>query len=290
MNEETGSSGYQMRDYMPQEESENEPEENLKSESEEVSEDTSDDGDEVQTPAEQTEEVSDSEESFADNFDPKSLSPELQTAYKQMQSDYTKKTQEIAEVRRNAESYKRYQALINYLGEHPEIADQVLNVRTKVQEQEVETEELPDNPKDFAKYVQSKAEENALKKFMDFYNQDKQREARARYIREQSVEASKLDDRLNTDERFGRIISSMVLAQREQIDRGEKTIVDATKEAIELYDSNVKLAIEQEKERLTTEAKKKRNPIPQGSPSEVREKSTIPQSIREAYEMSFGGK
>ena len=41
-------------------------------------------------------------------FDPSTLSPELQPAYKQMQAAYTKKTQAIAEQRGKVESYDRF--------------------------------------------------------------------------------------------------------------------------------------------------------------------------------------
>lgn len=44
------------------------------------------------------------EESFS-NIDPKTLPPELQAVYKNLQSDYTKKTQSVADVRKKAEQY-----------------------------------------------------------------------------------------------------------------------------------------------------------------------------------------
>lgn len=44
------------------------------------------------------------EESFS-SVDPSTLPPELQAVYKSMQSDYTKKTQSIADVRKKAEAY-----------------------------------------------------------------------------------------------------------------------------------------------------------------------------------------
>lgn len=44
------------------------------------------------------------EESFS-NIDPKTLSPELQAVYKNLQADYSKKTQSIADVRKKADAY-----------------------------------------------------------------------------------------------------------------------------------------------------------------------------------------
>lgn len=45
-----------------------------------------------------------SPEFFSENFDPSTLAEGLQSAYKQMQGDYTRKTQSLAEQRREAEN------------------------------------------------------------------------------------------------------------------------------------------------------------------------------------------
>ena len=58
------------------------------------------------------------EETF---FDPKGLSPELEQAYKQMQASYTKKTQEIADVRKKAESLDqliKYDPFVKWYNKH----------------------------------------------------------------------------------------------------------------------------------------------------------------------------
>ena len=49
------------------------------------------------------------EESFS-SIDPKTLPPELQAVYKSMQSDYTKKTSEIADTRKKAQAYDQLSA------------------------------------------------------------------------------------------------------------------------------------------------------------------------------------
>lgn len=46
------------------------------------------------------------EESFS-NIDPKTLSPELQAVYKNLQADYSKKTQSIADARKKSEAYDK---------------------------------------------------------------------------------------------------------------------------------------------------------------------------------------
>jgi len=56
------------------------------------------------------------EESFS-SVDPKTLSPEMQAIYKSLQSDYSKKTQSIADVRKKAEAYdqvSRDQRFVDY--------------------------------------------------------------------------------------------------------------------------------------------------------------------------------
>lgn len=52
-------------------------------------------------------------EFFNENFDPTSLPDELQPAYKQMQGAFTKKTQEIAEQRKAAESAQAFFTALN---------------------------------------------------------------------------------------------------------------------------------------------------------------------------------
>lgn len=52
-----------------------------------------------------TQEQSASVEDNFSNIDPKTLPPELQAIYKNLQADYTKKTQSIAEARKKAEAY-----------------------------------------------------------------------------------------------------------------------------------------------------------------------------------------
>lgn len=55
-------------------------------------------------PATTQEQSASAEENFS-NIDPKTLSPEMQAVYKNLQADYTKKTQAIAETRKKAEAF-----------------------------------------------------------------------------------------------------------------------------------------------------------------------------------------
>lgn len=74
----------------------------------------------VQAPATETAQT---EETF---FDPKGLSPELEQAYKQMQAAFTKKTQDVASIRKKAESLDQlveYGPFKDWYGKHISGAD-----------------------------------------------------------------------------------------------------------------------------------------------------------------------
>jgi hypothetical protein len=61
-------------------------------------------------------------------FDPKSVPPELEQAYKQMQGAFTKKTQEIADIRKKAESLDQlvgYKPFVDWYQKHTSGQDKV---------------------------------------------------------------------------------------------------------------------------------------------------------------------
>jgi len=63
------------------------------------------------------------DENSTDSFDPSTLTPELQKVYKQMQSDYTKKTQAVADDRKSADNlraqYEEKLLQLNKLNQKP---------------------------------------------------------------------------------------------------------------------------------------------------------------------------
>jgi hypothetical protein len=81
----------------------------------------------IQAPSQETSatQTTEAPDYFGDNFDPSTLDEALQPAYKQMQGAWTRKTQELAEQRKQAESVT---ALINDLqSEDPQVKQNAVN-------------------------------------------------------------------------------------------------------------------------------------------------------------------
>lgn len=87
---------------------------------------------------------------FDERFDPSSLPQELQSAYKQMQGDYTRKTQTLAEQRKEFEAqqqeYDSYRELVTALQEDPQgtleaLQQQLLGDTEDAQDNEYEYDE-----------------------------------------------------------------------------------------------------------------------------------------------------
>jgi hypothetical protein len=94
-------------------------------------------------PEQEATETSAQPEPFSDKFDPASLPDELRPAYKQLQADYTRKTQTLAEQRREAETYKQWvEALRN--PETQAEALEALGLELAEQEPEEDDEEFVD--------------------------------------------------------------------------------------------------------------------------------------------------
>lgn len=181
---------------------------------------------------------SETESTFTDKFDPNSLPPELATAYKQMQADYTRKTQEIAQMRKQ---FEELMAAMQDQGKpQPEDEGQV---------------EYPTDPIEYAEWVKEKAKQEALQEFMALQEQALAEERLNRDLEA----ASQLDERLQTDPKFQRIIAGMVSADEEFLS-GTKSAVEATKEAIALYEEQLKAYAEAEKAKLSEKAQKSSKP------------------------------
>lgn len=294
-----------MRDYMPEEdkvtgeeaEKEPTPVEKQPVESEETPskepEAPAKKGEEP--PKEKAEEKAKEEESkdqFTDKVKLDKLPPELQTVYKQMQGDYTRKTQGIADVRKNADQYGRYKALIDYLGQNPQAAQSVIarmQGQPEAPQPSDEEVEIPTDPKEFANFVKEQAVKETEERFNRVLEEQKRATQRYQYISQQAEEAQKLDPRLSSDNDFGEMIASMVQSDS-QVATGQKTIVQATKDAISKYDSYYSSRLSAEMEKLSDEAKAKRNPSPPDITSDTTPQKKQPQSIRESHEQLYGGK
>lgn len=193
------------------------------------------------------------------------------------QSDYTKKTQEIAATRKAAEQYERVRPLVERLFSDPNLTNQILGIKPETPANP-EEEVIPDDPKAYAEYVIQKATER-IKADYDQREQERQvTEARERDYNE----AEKLDSRLN-DEKFGTVIAGLV-AQNPSFKQGQISAVEATKQAIADFDTWNTAQINKAKEDLTRKAREKRsyvspssNPITTatGNPTSMREASKL---------------
>lgn len=292
-NIESTNDSSSMRDYTPSEDTvvDSESTKEVEQNSDEISKDTpsekpSESKDDVSPKPKDTglDETPSSEESFAKSFDPKTLPKELQAAYKQMQSDYTKKTQEIAGSRKQLEDYQRNEALIQYLSSNPEVTQQFIDqMNTPKQPQEIE---IPDDPVEFYKRVKEESKKESFDEFMKYMQQKEQQDNHTKWVNDQAEQAAKLDPRLD-DEGFASIISDIVTNDG-GIRKGEKDIVQATKDAIARYDTHFNAKLEAEKQKLSDMARQKRNPSVPSSKGQVSTPNQTPKSIREAFEMSFG--
>lgn len=172
------------------------------------------------------------------------------------QADYTKKTQEIAALRRKAEMY-----------------DQLQQQQVKPQPQappQSEDEQLPDNPKDYAEYVTSKALEKM----------------RAEWQQERELEmAARLDPRLDSDEEF-QIEIARIVASDADFRSGRIGVVDATQKALAEHKARYDKLRQSVIEELNNKAKKTTQiPSGTGSPLSTAGKAK-PTSMREAAKMA----
>jgi hypothetical protein len=91
-------------------------------------------------------------------LDEQALSPELEEQRKNMQADYTRKTQEIAELKKQTEPY----AVLNaQLQNNPELLNQVIALVTK--QNAPQQEQAPVAPEDPIEAIQFEAQQNAQK-------------------------------------------------------------------------------------------------------------------------------
>lgn len=153
------------------------------------------------------------------------LDPKVKEALKAgflRQADYTKKTQDISEARKAAESYKQWQPVIEFLSQNPKIADSIFGAEKKQTTQE---DELPDDPKEFARVIREQAKAETIA------------ELRKEMAMEKEInDASSLDPRLQTDEFFSQQIAGYInLNLKEDILNGRISVKDATQKALDAH-------------------------------------------------------
>lgn len=141
------------------------------------------------------------------------LKEEIRKGYLR-QSDYTKKTQNVAAVERAAKEFEKYRPYLEKVAKDPALSKLVFGEPSSPAQGE---EEIPDDPTEFARWVKEKA-----------VNEIRQENARMRDIEA----AEKVDPRLASDMEYAQVIAGLV-AQDPDFMAGRKSAVEATKSAID---------------------------------------------------------
>lgn len=162
------------------------------------------------------------------------LDPKVKEALKAgylRQADYTKKTQALAGDRSAVEAYQKWSPIISYLEKNPDVA-KTLFATNKPPTETQEEPQIPDDPKEFAKYI----EERSIKRMTELFAQEREQQARERQTDAQIAESEKLDTRLTTDETFAKQIAGLIeVNYGEAIRGGQMNIVEATQKALEAH-------------------------------------------------------
>ena len=231
------------------------------------------------------------DESF---FDPNQVPEELKPAYKQMQSAFTKKTQEIANAKKESESLKeRAEAYSKYEQYIPVIEEMLQKNQASTQSPELAALEQELRNKGFsdeAIEMMRIGSEFTLKTF----NQKQSAAAESQRLTQGIDQAASLDKRL-TDKSlvyqvgdgenvtFGEIVERYVMSDPKwQVDP-----VAATRKAIGIVDAMVSKAKTEGKEELSASAKQKATKYPQvnSSPQGARstdQSTTVQDAFKEA--------
>lgn len=217
------------------------------------------------------------EQSF---FDPNAVPEELKPAYKQMQADYTKKTQELAVERKQlseaaakAEKYAKYE---NFLP----VFEEMLSPTQKQNEspeiiayaENLKKQGYSDEAVDLAKQTASFLMQNVNQTLTAKEQQAQQEAANVKWAQE--IEAAKtLDPRLSDESlvyeteggkmSFGEIVEGITMAQKDF----RENLQGATKRAIAIVDAMVGKAKSEGKAELSASATSKAAKFPDISTS-----------------------
>lgn len=227
------------------------------------------------------------EESF---FDPKSVPPELMPAYKQMQGDYTRKTQAIAQERKEAEALKaKAEQFAKYEHLVPVFEEMLSSKQTQQVNPEMEALKVELKGKGYSDEAIDLAILGASFTLKQF-EQKTTTEREAERLNIQIDQASKVDPRLSdstikytlgdgTETTFGAIVEEMVSADP----NWRKDPVVATKKAIAKLDALIGKAKTEGKEELSNSARSKARQFPQqGSSPQTAADTSQPMSFADA--------
>jgi hypothetical protein len=190
-----------------------------------------------------------------------------------MQSDYTKKTQELSDRRKELDEYQVFKPYIDKVFADPELYKQVFGQRQDQTQNQTQQEEYPQDPKAYADWVIQKAVEQSESKIRASMEEERDLD-----------EASKIDPRLNEDQEYAEIIAG-IMAQDQQFVQRQKTAVQATKDAITKYNAYFNRVKGSVKQDFVEKAKQKRMVTPSGG-SPVGTGFTKPTTMQEAAKMA----
>jgi hypothetical protein len=207
---------------------------------------------------------------YIDSLKDKNLTAEQKKALKDgylRQADYTKKTQEIAEARKMADEYRKYQPILQKVLSDQKLLETVLGIEGQ---NDAEKSPYPEDPLEYAKWVKSQVIEEMQQ--LNAQNADFQN-------------AMNLDKRLQgtTDEdvKFQKLVLGIV-AQDEDYKQGRKTATQATQDALAWYADWQKGYTTKVQQDLTNRAKN-RSFVTQRTSSPNAVEANAPKNIREAF-------
>jgi hypothetical protein len=244
-------------------------------------------------PTSTEESTDDGSESF---FDPNQVPEELKPAYKQMQAAFTKKTQEIANQRREAEEYRQKAESLSKYEQYIPIIEEMLNGQS-TQQSSPEMVALEQQLKN-AGYSDEAIE--MMKIGADFtlrqFNQTQALQREQERLTSQITEAANVDSRLNDttlvydlgdgqQATFGQIVEEMVAADP----AWKQDPVAATRRAVKKVDALIGKAKTEGKEELSASAKAKAAKFPQHNSSpqstaKTDQKMTVQEAFKAAKE------
>ena len=213
--------------------------------------------------------------SFIDKLE--NVSPEEKEKLKEgylRQADYTKKTQNLAAIRKQAEFYQKVSPYLNRIFSDPKLTKQFFGNSF---EEEPKEEEIPDDPKEYAEYIKNKT-------LQDVNNILRQRDLSAREEKAREAEfaqAEAVDSRLNSDPAFAKAIAGLVAQDQAYLNR-EINAVEATRRAISFFDNYINKVKGETKQALINKAKNKPSMIANSSGGKTISSEKI-ETMRDAW-------
>lgn len=228
------------------------------------------------------------------DIDPE-LKQELKSGYLR-QSDYTRKTQEVAQRKSDLDTFDRLNPVISKMLADPKLVDYVMSGGVLPEQSNVNNDEfdIPEDPKEFLKLAEDRAYQRAIKVIEQKESERFERELIAKRETEINIDISnsqQVDPRLSDDsgeDDFKRVVSSLVSVDQ-GVRNGTKTYTQATKDAIESFDKFMSRKLSSEKEKLSVSARLKRtkNTSPSSLPTGQLRSSEKPKSMMDAYKLTL---